>query len=29
VGSKDPFGPVTAVVIDLQYFVESLTVKAE
>jgi opacity protein-like surface antigen len=29
VGSQDPFGPVTAVVIDLQYFVESLTVKSE
>ena len=26
---SDPFGPFTSVVIDLQYFVESLTVKAE
>jgi hypothetical protein len=27
--AKDPFGPATTLVIDLQYFVESLTVKAE
>jgi hypothetical protein len=29
VAGKDPYGPVTALVIDLQYFVESLTMKAE
>jgi hypothetical protein len=29
VAAKEPFGPVTTLVIDLQYFVESLTVKSE
>jgi hypothetical protein len=29
ISAKDPFGPATTIVIDLQYFVESLTVKAE
>jgi hypothetical protein len=29
VGAKDPFGPVTTFVIDLQYFVESFAVKSE
>jgi hypothetical protein len=29
VAGKEPFGPVTAIVIDLQYFVESVSVKTE
>jgi opacity protein-like surface antigen len=29
IASKDPFGPVTVIIIDLQYFVESLTAKAD